>query len=80
MIAFISYIKKVKMDKNVVIFTHSKEEILPLLMTKLVLFDLVDSFSAAVRGFCDLSSCISNLKLGGVYKESKFTDLPDVYR
>ena len=80
LIAFISYIKKVKMDKSVVIFTHSKEEILPLLMTKLVLFDLVDSFSAAVRGICDLSSCISNLKLGGVYKESKFTDLPDVYR
>ena len=78
--AFISYIKKVKMDKSVVIFTHSRDEILPLLMTKLVLFDLVDSFASAVRGFCDLSTCISSLKLGGVYKESKFTDLPDVYR
>jgi hypothetical protein len=77
---FISHLKKVKMDKPLVIFTHSKHILAPLLLAKLSDFDLIDSFASVVRGICDFTSCISNLKLGGVWKETKFGDLVDVYR
>ena len=77
---FISYLKKVKMDKRVVVFLHSRDILLPLLLTKLVSFDLVESFTSAVHGFCDFSTCMTKLALGGVWKDTMFTDLMDVYR
>lgn len=76
----ISYLKKVKMDKRVVVFLHSREILLPLLLTKLVTFDLVESFTSAVHGFCDFSTCMTRLALGGVWKDTMFTDMMDVYR
>ena len=76
----ISFLKKVKMDKHVVVFTHSRDILLPLLLSKLTQYGLLDSFTSAVRGFCDFCSVISNLQLGGVWKETKFSDLSDVYK
>ena len=73
-------IKKTKRDTGVVIFTHNKSTFVPLLLSRLMKYKMLAEFSAVVKGFCDFTSCITNLKLTGVWKESKFSDLTDVYK
>ena len=76
----VAFIKTIKQDQGVVIFTLNQATFVPLLLSRLTKYGIFDEFSAVVRGFCDFTSCIANLKLSGVWKETKFSDLVDVYK
>eukprot|EP00092_Neocalanus_flemingeri_P030045 GFUD01032620.1.p1 GENE.GFUD01032620.1~~GFUD01032620.1.p1 ORF type:complete len:2235 (+),score=576.38 GFUD01032620.1:40-6744(+) len=76
----IAFIKSIKVEAEVVVVTLSKGTILPLLLARLRHFKLDEEFSTIVKGFCDFTSCTTNLKLNGIWKETKFGDLIDVYK
>ena len=79
LVSFIKGLRKENGDK-VVIFTLNKATFVPLLLSRLMKYKILAEFSAVVSGFCDFNSCITNLKLNGIWKESKFSDLTDVYK
>jgi len=76
----IAFMKRSKSETDVVVFTLSKGTILPLLLARLRFYKLEEEFSTLVKGFCDFNSCTTNLKLNGIWKETKFGDLIDVYK
>ena len=76
----LSFVKSMKSKKQIVIFTLSSETILPLFVSRLREYGLFNDFAKSIKGFCDFTSCTSNLKLNGVWKETKFSDLIDVYK
>merc|ERR1711874_689320 len=78
---FVAFLRGINDDgKEIIIFMHSKEAILPLLLSKIAHFRLETEFNVLVKGFCDLNTCVKNLKLGGIWKNTKFVDLSDVYK
>eukprot|EP00090_Calanus_glacialis_P001028 TRINITY_DN10736_c0_g1_i4.p1 TRINITY_DN10736_c0_g1~~TRINITY_DN10736_c0_g1_i4.p1 ORF type:complete len:2067 (+),score=620.98 TRINITY_DN10736_c0_g1_i4:267-6467(+) len=76
----IGFIKSIKDGGDVFVFTLSKGLFLPLLLARLKHYKLDEEFCSLVEGFCDFTSCITNLKLNGIWKETKFGDLIDVYK
>ena len=77
---FIAFAKSIRGDTDVYVFTLSKGLFLPLLLARLKYYNLDKEFAAVIKGFCDFTSCITNLKLNGIWKETKFGDLIDVYK
>ena len=81
----VAFIKGLRKDSNVVIFTLNKATFVPLLLSRLMKYNIFAEFNAIVRGFCDFSSCISKLKLNEFWKETRSSvkeasDLTDVYK
>ena len=67
-------------EKKAIIFMHSKETFLPLLLAKLDFYKMTEDFEEKVAGFCDFSSLMAKLKVGQICKNAKFADILDVYK
>ena len=81
----VAFIKSLRKDSSVVIFTLNKATFVPLLLSRLVKYKILAEFTAIVKGFCDFSSCISSLKLNEFWKQTRSSvkeasDLTDVYK
>jgi len=78
---FLGFLRNLNEDgMEIILFMNSKEAILPLLLSKMAHYQLEAEFNCLVKGFCDLTSCIQNLKLGDIWKTSNALDLNDVYK
>lgn len=76
---FMSFLRSVSENKkDIVLFTYSSDVLLPILLAKIDYYGLGKDFNELVKGFCDLSSCIKNLSLGEIWKNTN--DLSDIYK
>ena len=76
----ISFLRSYCRNKKCVIFMHSKDTFLPLLIAKLKVCGLYRDFRELVLGFCDFTSLMTALNMSQICKETKFQDMVDVYK
>ena len=79
---FLAFLKKFMRDddKKYMIFMHSKDTYVDLLLTKIHVYNLTWEFAEFVEGFCDFTTFLSQLKLDVICKSAKFQDIIDVYK
>jgi hypothetical protein len=79
---FLAFLKKFMRDddKKYMIFMHSKDSYVDLLLTKIHVYSLTWEFAEFVEGFCDFTTFLSQLKLDVICKSAKFQDIVDVYK
>ena len=76
----LGFIRSYCRETKCVVFMHSMETFLPLLLAKLNFYKLSEDFEEKISGFCDFSTLMSRLNLSVVCKNAKFQDLMDVYK
>ena len=76
----LGFIRSYCRDKKCIIYMHSKETFLPLLLAKLEFYKLTEDFEEKIAGFCDFTTLMSKMKLSEICKNAKFQDLFDVYK